>query len=326
MRFRGTGLAVPAALLVALAAPPTTPAWTAPDANAGSSVYVAVSVATLWVNPGSPRSIDAPALSRPVHISRWLRAMSTSDRLGLVGRVETQALYGERLLVIGEQGRWLHVVATNQPTRRDARGYPGWLPSRQVTSRTPAVTADVATVTSVTAPLRRVDGSPGGRVSFGTRLPVLGASDGLVRVATPAGGTRTIMTSDVVIAARTARARPGTARSVMRDARRFLGVPYLWGGRSGWAVDCSGFTNLVYGVHGIRLPRDANDQALAGRAVAAGDTRAGDLAFFSAGSGVSHVGFVTSDHRLLNAPRTGLTVAVTDLASRAGLVGLRRYL
>ena len=315
-----------AAVLVSLAAPSASRASTATEPSAGSSVYVAVSVATLWVSPGSPRSIDAPALSRPVHISRWLHAMSTSDRLGLVGRVETQALYGERLLVTGEQGRWLHVVATDQATRRDPRGYPGWVPSRQVTSRSPTLTPEVATVTSLTAPLRRLDGRPGGRVGFGTRLPVLSASGGVVRVATPAGGTRTIAGSYVVVAARSAPARPGTVRSVMRDARGFVGVPYLWGGRSGWAVDCSGFTNLVYGVHGVRLPRDANDQAVSGTAVATGDASAGDLAFFSAGSGVSHVGFVTADRRLLNAPRTGLTVSVTDLASRPGLAGIRRYL
>ena len=145
-------------------------------------------------------------------------------------------------------------------------------------------------------------------------------------VATPAGGTRTIAASDVALALRSAPARPRAVRALMRDARTFLGVPYLWGGRSGFAVDCSGFTNLVYGVHGIRLPRDADDQAESGSRVTTADMTAGDLAFFSAGSGVSHVGFVTAGRRLLNAPRTGLTVSVTDLASRPGLVGLRRYL
>ena len=252
--------------------------------------------------------------------------MSTADRLGLVGRVETQALYGERLLVTGVTGTWLHVVAVNQPTRRDTRGYPGWVPRRQVTTRSPVRTEEVATVTSLTAPLRRTDGSRAGVASFGTRLPVLGVSGSVVRVATPAGGSRTIALSSVSVTARTAPARPRTVRSLMRDARGFLGVPYLWGGRSGFAVDCSGFTNLVYGVHGVRLPRDADDQALAGTAVAPGTARAGDLAFFSSGSGISHVGFVTGDGQLLHAPRTGQTVSVTDLATRPAPAAVRRYL
>jgi len=310
--------------------------WPAPPASqaaaasgtvsVGSSVYVNVSVATLWVSRGSPRTIDAPALSRPVYISRWLRAMSTATRLDLVGRVETQALYGERLLVTDVRKHWLQVVAVAQATRRDSRGYPGWVPRRQVTSSRPVVTTEVATVIRLVAPLQHLDGRPAGRVSFGTRLPVLGVAAHVVRVATPTGRTRTIDLGAVAVSARTAPARPQTVRALMNDARGFIGVPYLWGGRSGFAVDCSGFTNLVYGAHGVRLPRDANDQAVTGRAVASGDAHAGDLAFFSAGSGVSHVGFVTADGRLLNARRTGQTVSVTSLTSRTGLVGMRRYL
>lgn len=318
--------AVTTAVLMSLVLPTAAPAAAVPvTERAANSVYVKVAVATLWVTPHSARAVDAPALSRPVHIHRWLHAMSTDVRRDLVGRIETQALYGEKLLVIGEQDGWLHVVATGQSTHRDRRGYPGWLPRRQVTTRLPTRAEEVATVTRLTARLRRPDGGGGALVSFGTRLPVLGVGAGVVTVATPTGGTRTVSAKDVALAARSAAARPLTVRSVMRDGRKFLGVPYLWGGRSGFAVDCSGFTNLVYGVHGVRLPRDADDQAQSGTKVRLADMCAGDLAFFSAGSGVSHVGFVTRDHRLLNAPRTGQSVSVTDLASRPGLVAARRY-
>ena len=312
------------AVLVGLQLPAPRVLASSSAVSVGSSVYVNVSVATLWVSADSPRAVDAPALSQPVHIRRWLGAMSTAVRRDLVGRIETQALYGDRLRVIGEHDTWLHVVVPGQPTSRDSRGYPGWLPRRQVTAQVPMRTADVATVTSRTAPLLRVDGTPGVVVSFGTRLPVIGISGDRVQVATPTGGTRWISSSQVSVTARSAVARPQTVRSVMHDARAFIGVPYLWGGRSGFAVDCSGFTGLVYGVHGVRLPRDANDQAVAGRAVGAGGARAGDLAFFSSGGAVSHVGFVTADHRLLNAPRTGLTVSVTELSSRP--TAMRRYL
>ena len=167
------------AMLLGVVSPLSTPATAAPGAPAvGSPVWVRVAVATLWVAPDSPRAVDAPALARPVHIRRWLHAMSRDVRRDLVGRVETQALYGERLRVIGERGRWLHVVATGQATHRDRRGYPGWVPRRQVTSRAPTATSQVATVTRLTARLRRVDGSGGGVVSFGTRLPVLGITAG----------------------------------------------------------------------------------------------------------------------------------------------------
>src|SRR5947209_6702504 len=109
----------------------------APPIAAGTHVWVTVAVATLWSSPAAPRPVDAPALSAPVQIRRWLAGMSTSARRGLTGRIESQALYGEPLTVTGVSGSWLHVVAPGQPTHRDNRGYPGWVPRRQVTAHWP---------------------------------------------------------------------------------------------------------------------------------------------------------------------------------------------
>ncbi len=295
-------------------------------APVGSSVYVKVAVATLWVSPDSPRPVDAPALAAPVHIRSWLHSMSTAARRDLVGRVETQALLGERLLVTGSRPGWLRVVAVGQPTHRDSRGYPGWVPSRQVTSRAAAHTASVATVIRLTVRLHRPDGTRSFAVSYGTRLPVLRTTASEVTVRTPSGRTRTVRAGAVAVAPAGSPAQASTRRSVIDGAFDFSGVPYLWGGRSGFAVDCSGFTNLVYGVHGVRLARDADDQARQGRSVAGGQQRRADLAFFAPSGSVSHVGFVVGSDRLLHAPSTGQVVSVTRLSSMSGLSGVRRYL
>jgi cell wall-associated NlpC family hydrolase len=289
-------------------------------------VYVKVSVATLWVSPDSPRAVDAPALAAPVHIRAWLGAMSTAVRRDLVGRVETQALLGERLVITGSWPGWLHVVAPGQPTHRDPRGYPGWVPRRQVTAHSPTASSTVATVVRLTPRLRRPDGTRAFEVSYGTRLPVLDTSTTTVTVATPRGRARTLPAAAVVVAAPAAAALPRTRRSVVDSAFGFRGVPYLWGGRSGFAVDCSGFTDLVYGVHGVTLPRDADDQSQRGRAVDPGSSRRADLAFFAPSGSVSHVGFVVGSGRLLHAPSTGHVVSVTRLSSMSGLAGIRRYL
>jgi cell wall-associated NlpC family hydrolase len=114
--------------------------------------------------------------------------------------------------------------------------------------------------------------------------------------------------------------------AVLQDALGWRGTPYLWGGRSGWAVDCSGFTSLVYAMHGVRLPRDADDQAAAGRAVSPGDARRADLAFFTRGDSIGHVGFFAGNGALLHAPSTGSTVSLTQLSWVSGFAGLRRYL
>jgi gamma-D-glutamyl-L-lysine dipeptidyl-peptidase len=293
--------------------------------SVGQSVWTNVSVATLWVLPSSPRAVDAPALANPVRIRAWLAAMSTAVRRDLAGRVETQTLYGERLVVTGVRSGWLHVAAVGQPTHRDARGYPGWVPRRQVTVVHPTARTYVATVVNRLAGLRRPDGSLAMKVSFGTRLPVLATGEKRTTVATPTGLRATI--SNTAVVRRLARdpALPLRAAAVMRSAEKFVGTPYLWGGRSGFAVDCSGYTNLVYGVHGLRLPRDADDQARRGSAVALGAQHTADLMFFQHSTTIDHVGFYAGSGVLLHAPHTGAFVGRIALGDMSGLVRARRF-
>jgi cell wall-associated NlpC family hydrolase len=328
-----TGLAV-ALLGCAGGTAPPTPAQSASVAaprtvevvGAGSHVWVSVAVATLWTSRTAPRSIDAPALTAPVRIRSWLAAMSTSARRGLVGRVETQALYGEPLTVTAVSGTWLRVVAPGQPTSRDRRGYPGWVPRRQVTTHVPATTTYVATVTRITAWLRTATGARVLEIGLGTRLPVLSTTASTVRVATPTGSVLRIYRSAVVV--RPARAAPlsATAAGVVASAKRFLGVPYLWGGRSGFAVDCSGFTNLVYGLHGIRLPRDADDQSRVGTAVPRSGMRVGDLTFYGPSTAPTHVALYVGSSTLIHAPPTGHPVSYVRVSAMAAPVRIRRVL
>jgi cell wall-associated NlpC family hydrolase len=70
-----------------------------------------------------------------------------------------------------------------------------------------------------------------------------------------------------------------SAPAIIRSLKLFIGVPYLWGGKSGFGLDCSGFVQLVYGFHGITLPRDSKDQAMAGKKVARKSIQSGDLLF-----------------------------------------------
>jgi cell wall-associated NlpC family hydrolase len=307
---------------------PTTPVTTtaAPVAVAvGSRVWVAVSVATLWTRPSAPRPVDAPALQAPVQIRRWLAAMSTTVRRGLVGRVETQALYGDPLLVTGVSGTWLHVVAPGQSTSRDRRGYPGWVPSRQVTAHRPLTLAQVATVVTLTTWLRSSSGARVLEASLGTRLPVVSIGTTTVTVATPTGGRLRVARSAVAVRLRSAPALAATRSSVLATARRFLGAPYLWGGRSGFAVDCSGFTSLVYAVHGRRLPRDADDQSWAYRAVPRA-TLGGDLTIYGPWSAPTHVAMYVGGGVLIQALSTGKPVLYTRVSAMPTPVRTRRVL
>lgn len=83
----------------------------------------------------------------------------------------------------------------------------------------------------------------------------------------------------------------------------YLNSGYLWGGKSVFGLDCSGFTQSVYRMMGIHIPRDAWQQQLEGRTVESiGDARLGDLAFFNQGSGrPTHVGILFGDRQIIHA-------------------------
>ena len=123
-------------------------------------------------------------------------------------------------------------------------------------------------------------------------------------------------------------------------AQRLLNVPYLWGGKNAMGIDCSGFTQVVYGVFGVNLLRNAREQMTQGEVVASlAEAQPGDLAFFDhadrnpKATNISHVGLLLDNQTIIHCSgkvhidmidEQGIHLADGELTHH--LVQIRRYL
>lgn len=226
----------------------------------------------------------------------------------------SQLLLGEPFRVLGRdaQGAWLRIrceldayegwVRSWHLALQDARAARRWrsAPAWRVADLLALVRHEPSARGEPLAPL------PWGAVLLAAGRPTVVGS-GWVPVKLPSGDRGYIRRKQV--AWRAAVAPAPTPAGLERTARKFLGVPYEWGGRSSWGLDCSGFVQAVLAWHGISLPRDAwmQARALGFRPRRNGSCpsprwRAGDLAFFGPDGGrLTHVGIVGRGGILLHA-------------------------
>ena len=121
-----------------------------------------------------------------------------------------------------------------------------------------------------------------------------------------------------------AHSRPTLGMRVAKYARRFVGVPYTWGGSSpSSGFDCSGFVRYVWGHFGVSLPHSSYGDMARGRSVPRRYLKPGDLVFFAGGS---HVGIFIGRNRVIDAPHSGAVVHITTMTDwySAAYDGARR--
>ena len=117
------------------------------------------------------------------------------------------------------------------------------------------------------------------------------------------------------------------AKNLTRDALRFLGTPYVFGGTNSSGFDCSGFVQHVFAMLGVTLPRTADAQYYAGNRVKGG-MKAGDLVFFQTYEpGPSHVGIYLGRGRFVHASSHGVMVSsLSDSYWSMRYLGAKRFI
>ncbi len=263
-------------------------------------------IAALLLAAGLGPSDPAPATAREAVVVVAVENMySAADE---TVDVVSQATLGQLVEVLETSGPFVRV---RTPDR-----YLGWLLNTAIREyEDPAApryarTGPVVEVASLMANVYRepsvTKARPRVQAPLATRLEVAGEAprEGWIAVRLPKGDVAYIQTGDVT-AVDVSGPRPrGSGDAIVATARRFLGVPYLWGGMSAHGIDCSGLASRAYHANGIAIPRDADLQFEdpAASKVERADLQAGDLVFFgSAPDRISHVGLYVADGRFIDA-------------------------
>lgn len=198
----------------------------------------------------------------------------------------SQALVGEAVRLLEEKGDWAFV-------RMERDGYLGWIRTASLhrCRQDEVLTYRAACDALIVAELAQAYtwppcGVPGegqeirvGKLPFSAALPVVERKAGWTAVRLPAGCVWWIAQADLLPAPERPRPDAAGIQFTLNLIRGFVGVPYLWGGCSPFGYDCSGLAQAFWGLMGVSLPRDADQQFQAGRPVE-GAPRPGDLLFF----------------------------------------------
>jgi len=202
----------------------------------------------------------------------------------------SQVLFGETLDVLEMRSNWAFVrVLTDR--------YEGWVDPKQFVIIDDAELNKVSTAklyytTDLVQILTHVKSKQMIPLVMGSHLP------GLYARKLELGGEQYIFDGSSIPSI----IKP-TRKRILENAMMYINAPYLWGGKSPFGIDCSGFSQTVYKVSGIMLNRDASQQALQGETVNfITDALAGDLAFFDNEDGnIIHVGILLGDNKIIHA-------------------------
>src|SRR5580704_10259451 len=215
--------------------------------------------------------------------------------------LETEALKGERVTIYdanGEGWAWGQLAAD---------GYVGWLPENVLAPPGAAPTHEVTALRTLIFPGPSIKQPPLEALPLGARLVIARIED---RMAVTPSGTCVPATHIALI--------DHNETDFVAVAERFLGTPYLWGGKTAHGLDCSGLVQVALTACGVSCPRDSDMQEAAlGTPVSVDPStlKRGDLIFWK-----GHVAIVLDPSNLLHANAYHMAVAIEPIAEAAARI------
>ncbi len=200
----------------------------------------------------------------------------------------TQGLMFESVFILGEHDNWLKIKMED--------GYEGWIhhfyvSENHVNSQNSIILTDRYT------PLRLQRGKDGqimALLSFGTVVPLIEKTSEYCKIQMISGEEAFIPAQQEIL--------KQNRSDIIKLAIYLMGVPYLWGGKSSFGYDCSGFVQMVLKAVDISIPRDTGLQIKTDwlEEISITDTQPGDLVFFFVDNQINHVAFTTGEGKIIH--------------------------